>query len=295
VLLLACHLPPDKALPEGAFRLDVLDVGQGLSAVIRTRRHVLIYDTGAAYPGGFNLADSVLLPWLRHEGIGHADILVLSHGDNDHAGAAPRLHARFPTGRVISGEPGRVAVAASLCASRYYWRWDGVLFGFIQPSEASGYRGNNASCVLLVSAGAGRALLTGDAEQRIERILAPGLRREAPVDVVVAGHHGSSTSSSAAFVHAVRATHVIYSAGYRNRYGFPKVEVDSRWREAGSRRWRTDGCGALSLVLGAAAPVDSREVSAYASHHRHYWEPADTPCEMTGPAASSMIHRSASH
>jgi competence protein ComEC len=292
VLLFACQVPGEARLPEGAFRLDVLDVGQGLSTVIRTRRHVLIYDTGAAYPSGFNLADSVLLPWLRHQGIGHADMLVLSHGDNDHAGAAARLHAKLPIARVFSGEPARVAVSAGLCPSRYYWRWDGVTFGFIQPPEAAGYRGNNASCVLRVAGPGGQALLTGDAEQRIERMLAPRLRRQRPVDAVVAGHHGSSTSSSPAFVRALRATHVIYSAGYRNRYGFPRADVDRRWRDAGARRWRSDGCGTLGLVFGVGPrPV----VEAYAPRHRHYWQPADTVCEMTAPAPSSMIRRSVSH
>lgn len=292
LLILGCHLPPRPDLQQGEFRLQVLDVGQGLGTVIQTRNHVAVFDTGAAYPGGFNLADAVVVPWLRHQGIDHLDAVILSHGDNDHAGAAPRLLAQVTAGQVFSGEPARVKVRSTLCPSRYSWRWDGVRFGFIQPPQASHYRGNNASCVLLVKGSGGSALLTGDAEARIEQLLLPTLIQEAPIDVVVAGHHGSTTSSSSEFVRTSGARHVIYSAGYRNRYGFPKALVDRRWRSAGARRWRTDGCGTVRVYFPMDGAMKGAEVTTFEGSHLHYWDHTDVRCEMTASPASSMIHKS---
>jgi competence protein ComEC len=287
VLLLAAHLPRPPGLPPGAYRLDVLDVGQGLATVIRTRHHVLMYDTGARYPSGFNLADAVDLPWLRHHGISDLDLLVLSHGDNDHAGAAGRLLAQIRARRVLSGEPDRLEVASQRCPSRYFWRWDGVLFGFIQPPEARRWRGNNSSCVLLVDGPGGRMLITGDSERRMERLMLPTLRAFRPIDLVVAGHHGSTTSSSAAFVTASGAREVVYSAGYRNRYHFPRAEVDRRWWRVGARRWRTDGCGRIEVdFLPGARPPRPRGLMG---KKRDPDPIEDVPCRMTAPPPSSMI------
>lgn len=280
VLFLVLQLPPVAHLPEGAMTLDVLDVGQGLSAVIRTRNHVLVYDTGPAFPSGFNLADAVVLPWLRHQGIGHVDRLVLSHGDKDHAGAAGTLVRGIRVDDILSGEPQRVPVDAQRCRSGQAWDWDGVEFRFIQPAWSAGRHGNNASCVLLVASAGGKLLLTGDAETSVELAMVERLRTEAPIAVVVAGHHGSSTSSSAEFVQAVRADHVIYASGYRNRYGFPRPEVDARWAATGVRRWRTDGCGTIHGEFSNRPAVV--RISTTVQGHPPYWWPDDVPCELAG-------------
>ncbi len=287
-LWLAALLPLPPAIPEGGFRLDVLDVGQGLGCVVRTRHHVLMFDTGARYPSGFNLADAVDVPWLHHQGIGRLDLLILSHGDNDHAGAAGRLLAQVPAARVFSGEPPRLAVPSETCPSRYFWRWDGVLFGFIQPPEARRYRGNNSSCVLLVSGPGGRILITGDAQRRIESRLLPWLRAFHPLDLVVAGHHGSTTSSAPAFVRASGARDVVYSAGFLNRYHFPRPQVDRRWWRAGARRWRTDGCGRIEVDFFAGDGPPPRPRGLAGRKREPGADPA-APCRMTGPPASSMI------
>ena len=268
VLLFTAHLPVVSGMPQGAFQLDVLDVGQGLAAVIRTRHHVMLFDTGAAYPSGFNLGDAVIVPWLRHQGLDHLDLLVLSHGDKDHAGAAPYLLRQIAADTVLSGEPGRVAVPADLCPSNYFWRWDGVRFGFIQPAQAKHFRGNNASCVLFIEGKGGRALLTGDAEARIERAMIPMLEAHAPLDVVVAGHHGSATSSGQGFVSATGARHVIYSVGYRKPLPFPESRSGSALvgcrRPALADRWLWS-CAFSTFARGAAArtyPPGRRSIPA---------------------------------
>lgn len=279
LLLLALHLPRASDLANGDFEIDVLDVGQGLSVMVRTAGHRLIYDTGPAYSGGFNLADAVILPWLRHHGVMTIDRLVLSHGDRDHAGAAAALIRGIRVGDVLSGEPYRVSIPARRCIAGEHWSWDGVRFRFVQPSWTARQHGNNTSCVLAIEGKSGRVLLMGDAEATVERALLPWVRSHAPYDFVVAGHHGSTTSSSDAFVKAVAARNVVYAAGYRNRYRFPRPEVDRRWAAAGAVRWRTDGCGSLHIRIDA----HTMTVTPYIEKNRHYWQVQDVACRLSQP------------
>jgi competence protein ComEC len=97
--------------------------------------------------------------------------------------------------------------------------------------------------------------LSGDIESPVENHLA---RIEAlnPVDIVVVPHHGSRTSSSAAFVNALRPAVAIVSAGFGNRWGFPKEDVVARWREAGATVMNTAISGAIHYRVCAGSGVD---------------------------------------
>src|SRR5699024_4222015 len=86
-------------------QVDVLDVGQGLSVLVRDGREVLLYDTGPAVPGVFSAVESVLLPNLRAWGIQRIDTLVVSHADSDHSGGLALLVRSVDIGRIIAGEP----------------------------------------------------------------------------------------------------------------------------------------------------------------------------------------------
>ena len=269
LLLVSAHLPQQPDLHSGDFEVALLDVGQGLAMLVRTREHVLLYDTGAAYPSGFNMADAVLLPYLNHRGIAELDLLVLSHGDNDHDGAAESLLQQVRAREVVSGEPGRTPVEDQACRAGRQWQWDGVDFAFIQPRQTAWAKGNNASCVLLVSGEGGRVLIPGDVESRVERQLTSELSSVAPVDIVVASHHGSRSSSSDALVNAVRASHVLYAAGARNRYGFPHPQVVARWQEAGAQAWRTDRHGAVGFRVLRGEGV--RGPFLFHPRNRRYW------------------------
>lgn len=265
-LLLLVQLPRQAGLETGDYSMTLLDVGQGLSAVVQTRTHTLLFDTGARYRGGFNLADAVVLPYLRYQGISHIDTLVLSHGDNDHAGAAARLVSQVTSGQVWSGEPWRTKVKDRLCRAGHAWEWDGVHFEFVQPRNERNRKGNNASCVLLVSGRGGRVLIPGDIEERIEQMLVSVLPR---VDVLVAPHHGSTSSSSEGFVQATRPAHVLYPVGAFNRYRFPREPVQRRWARMGAKGWRTDRDGAIRFEITARQGVGEPIL-----HHwrtRRYW------------------------
>ena len=243
---------PSRPEPGGVW-LDLLDVGQGLAAVVRTSSHTLVYDTGARFSRSFDAGSAVVVPFLRAQGVGRIDGLVISHLDNDHAGGrGPVLRAMDPRA-VWSSAPRELrGSGARLCARGHRWRWDGVEFRFLHPAPDDVVHGNNASCVLRIDALGGSLLLPGDIEAKAEARL---LRRETAlaVDVVVAPHHGSAGSSTPDFVRAVGADWVLYPVGYRNRWDFPRPEVVTRWRPAG---WAATHCaGAIAVRVHPARGV----------------------------------------
>jgi len=257
VLLFLPLLWPSRQLPvEGAFQVWVLDVGQGLSVLLRTREHALVYDTGARYPSGFDLGEAAVLPSIHALGITQLDMLMISHGDNDHAGGAEAVATAFPQALRYTGEPLRMArmkLPMRQCAAGLSWQWDGVRFQVLSPAEDGGDRDNDSSCVLLVEGRGGRLLLTGDISSKMEPQVAaaldPGLR-----PVLLVPHHGSKTSSSAAFISAVRPPLALVSAGWRNRFGHPRPEVLARYAEAHVPLFNTAEQGAIPLDFPADAP-----------------------------------------
>ena len=263
------HLPYRETVDWGEYRMTVLDVGQGLSVVVQTQQHTLVYDTGAAFASGFNLADAVLLPYLREQGVAQITTLLLSHGDNDHDGAASALVAGIPVQQVLAGEPDRTPVPAQPCVAGQRWEWDGVEFMVLHPGLKRPAVSNNASCVLRIRNAAGVTLLTGDIKAQVERQLLSEVAVDAPYQLVVVPHHGSLSSSSEAFVQAVQARRVVYPVGAMNRYGFPKAAVVARWQAAGAESWRTDQTGALSWLFSQTGEVQGP--TKYRVEHQRYW------------------------
>ncbi len=253
--------------PPGTAWFTLLDVGQGLSALVRTQHHVLIYDTGPRFPSGFNTGDAVLVPLLRAQGITAVDRLVISHGDNDHIGGAQALYKQVPVYSIRTSVPERISWANSRrCHAGDHWEWDGVQFRVLSPGDSQ-LTGNNASCVLRIQAGEHSLLLPGDIEAEAERrLLADG--RLTPVEVLVAPHHGSRTSSTPAFVNRLRPQQVLFAVGYRNRWRFPRPEIVGRYRRQGSTHHDTARDGALRMVLEPGSPLT---VQPQRLAHRRYW------------------------
>ncbi|MDY0065890.1 MAG: DNA internalization-related competence protein ComEC/Rec2 [Steroidobacteraceae bacterium] len=258
---LASYRPVTPA--PGDFELTVLDVGQGLAAVVRTASRVLVYDAGPAFRSGSDAGEMVVTPYLRHHGVRRIDVLMISHGDLDHRGGAQSILEAFPVETVLRG-PSTLMQGAP-CRGGRRWRWDGVEFEVLHPLE--GAEGDNdSSCVLRIAGRAGVAVLTGDVERRAEaQLVAAGL---APADFVVAPHHGSRTSSTDEFVAALRPRVVVFSAGYRNRWNMPAEQVVQRWRAAGARTYVTAESGAVRIDV-AANPQP--EVSEYRKTEARYW------------------------
>ncbi len=270
ILLLPLGLIQPQGPPGGGFRFTLLDVGQGLAAVVQTEKHVLVYDAGPGFPSGFNTGSAVIAPFLRSRGLSQVDTLVVSHADIDHAGGVTGLLEEISVGRILAGEPDEAPmVNTRQCLAGMAWHWDGVDFRILHPRRPLAVEGNNRSCVLRVSNAAGSVLMTGDAEIEVERDLTARQGTLLPSDVLVAGHHGSATSSSSAFLAEVRPRWVLFSAGYRNRYDFPRPVVVERVVRSGAGMADTISAGALEMEL-----LPGRELaapSAYRLTSPRYW------------------------
>jgi competence protein ComEC len=243
-------------LPDGVARVTILDVGQGLSVVIETRGHTLVYDAGPSFRTGSDTGQLVVVPFLRSRGIRTVDRVVVSHDDDDHKGGAGSVLALMdaraltlgPSLRASSFDRKRADLTRDTCRRGESWAWDGVDFRWVHPGGVRYQRDNDSSCVLLVSAGGHAALVTGDIEAEAERELV----REgalAPVDIVVVPHHGSRTSSTQDFVAALRPRWAVYAVGYHNRWNFPVRRVVERWEQAGAVGVRTSDGGAITFEL----------------------------------------------
>jgi len=256
------------ARPEnGTVWLTLLDVGQGLSAVIQTHNHTLVYDTGPRFSESFNAGDAVLIPFLRYRGVSKIDTLVISHGDSDHIGGAHPLLKSIPADLVLTSVPDRFPHQhTKLCRKGQHWEWDGITFKMLFPVPAFMNKNNNKSCVLAIRAGNNQILLTGDIEAPAERYLVRHERSELKSTILIAPHHGSITSSTVPFVNAVDPKYVLFPVGYRNRFHFPSQVVLDRYRRVGAQVFRTDGGGAVGfLVSGLSALVRGEEVTSFHS------------------------------
>ncbi len=275
--------------PYGAFDLTVLDVGQGLAVVVRTRDHVLLYDTGPRFTADADAGSRIVAPFLRAAGMRSLSMLVVSHLDSDHSGGTRSLLQTVPVARLLSSVNYDAALwqGAALdlvrCRAGQHWAWDGVEFAVLHPPPqayaAARPRTNDMSCVLRVGSPYGSALLTGDIEARSEAGLLASPVMLA-TDVLVVPHHGSRTSSTPAFIAAIAPRLAIFTPGYRNRFGHPRGDVVERYRAAGAALARTDLQGAITMRFDGNQPL--RWLAARDTQ-RHYWyDPAMDAGEMAG-------------
>jgi competence protein ComEC len=129
-----------------------------------------------------------------------------------------------------------------------------VQFEWLHPGTGPYRKDNDSSCVLRIQAGDHVALLSADIEGTAEAEMLAS-RPPGPVDVLVAPHHGSRTSSSPDFVQATHPRWVVYAVGYRNRWKFPVASVVERWRKAGAVDRATSSSGALTFELQPGRPL----------------------------------------
>ena len=268
LLWLAPLLLPLKNSPgAGEIWFTLLDVGQGLAAVVHTRTHTLVYDTGARFSDDFNAGSAVVVPYLRQAGVAQVDRLIISHGDNDHIGGAPDLLKAYPDAVVLSSVPAPFTYPLwSACRAGQAWQWDGVSFLILHPEGTESGKENNQSCVLRISAAGYSILLPGDIEKEAEYRLVHRYDTELSADVLVAPHHGSKTSSTIAFINAVHPRLVLFPVGYRNRFRFPNQDIKKRYEMGGVRSYDTARDGAILIKIehsGITANVWRQEAGRF--------------------------------
>lgn len=262
------------SLAEGALGITMLDVGQGLSVVVQTRNHLLLYDTGPQWSEDFDAGQAVVLPFLRSQGLSRIDRLLISHPALDHAGGLASILAAMPVTEVLGPElPPSLNPAQPWprrdCRAGEAWRWDGVDFEILHPENAKDWNDNDSSCVLLVRNAAGALLLLGDLERPGEEALLKTHGTKLRGVLVQVGHHGSKTSSSPAFVEHLRSPLALISSGYKNRFRFPAPSIVKRWQASGTEVVNTSELGAMSLVID---PQGVRtKVQGYRQRDLRFW------------------------
>lgn len=258
---------PQPRPAEDELWITVLDVGQGLSVLLQTRRHALLYDTGARLSSGFDLGEAVVHPAMITLGVRDLDVLLLSHADNDHAGGAAAIVRRMPVHRVLAGqqENQSPSLRAAPCRPGEKWTWNGVEFEIVYsapyPAPA-----NERSCVLRVTTGDSSVLLTGDIGIRGEYQM---LTNDLSAELLLAPHHGSRTSSSYAFVRAVDPQWVVFSAGHNNRFNHPHPNVVARYRELAVEPVYTSRAGAVRFVFNGRD--QGQRVWGWRDSARRFW------------------------
>ena len=277
LLWLPLMFPQHARIAPDSFEADVIDVGQGTAVLIRTADHALLYDTGPAFADS-DAGERIVVPYLRATAVGELSGVIVSHDDSDHSGGLRSVLRDIPTGWLLHGLPAtspllQAAPSPRHCYRGQHWQWDGVRFEILNPPAAayaeSGRRDNDYSCVLKVSHSGQSLLITGDAERRGElELLESGA--DVSATVLVAGHHGSRTSSLAEFVERVHPRYGVFTVGYRNRFGHPHPQVVARFRELDSNILRSDTGGLIRLTFGEAGVV----ASEYRPSHRRYWHAA---------------------
>ncbi|KEZ76916.1 DNA internalization-related competence protein ComEC/Rec2 [Salinisphaera hydrothermalis] len=258
--------PGETTIARPHFRVTMLDVGQGLASVVRTAHHTLVFDAGPAYRTGFDAGAMIVVPYLRRMGRLHVDRLMISHGDMDHIGGAPAIMAQAEVARRTGAKSG------APCRAGQHWRWDGVDFDVLYPTAGEAAQAgdsNEHSCVLRIHAPGASALLTGDIEAPGERALVANANGRLASDVLMVPHHGSATSSSAVLLGAAAPKVALVSAGWHNRWGFPRPSVVARYRARDIPLFNTATAGAL--LVDWPAPHQPR-VARWRDRHRRFWQ-----------------------
>jgi len=246
--------------------VEVVDVGQGLSVLVRSENSVLLYDTGARYPSGFNMVDAEVAPYLTSLGIKKLDHLVISHSDIDHAGGIEQLEQQFALSNRWAGEARLHKEGFTQCKKGQKWILGKLNVEVLSPNELTSNNNNN-SCVLRITDGTTALLLTGDIEKRQEIKLIDTAAGKLRSDILLAPHHGSRHSSSEVFIKAVSPRWVVFSAGFMNHWGFPADEVITRYQK---QAVETVNTGRSGLIRFQIAP-QTIKIQTFREDLAPYW------------------------
>jgi competence protein ComEC len=288
--------PNAEVIPPNSFKMTQLDVGQGLSTLIQTAHHAMIFDTGPRLDDNYDMGKNVVVPALEAKNIHSLDLLVISHGDNDHSGGAMAVLQALPVNTLLTSATNLyTALPTTLpshlftlpnyfyflqqhwskpqvinCESGQHWTWDGVSFAVISPDhDYYPRKTNDRCCVIHVTNGVHSLLLTGDIEKRTENKILQEFPQTLPSDVIIAPHHGSKTSSSEAFIQTVHPAWVVYATGYRNRFHFPNNEVIERYQALQTQSIDTALDGETSMLF--SNKPDSLQAIRARVINKHFW------------------------
>jgi competence protein ComEC len=223
----------------------------------------ILYDAGPRFGERFDAGAQIVMPFMRRSGISRLQALIVSHNDMDHAGGVRVITENFTIDRHFYGEspamlPPEALVTA--CQPGASWHSAGVRLQLLPVPLLPGSSANNQSCLLLVETSRFSVLLPGDIELPMELAL---LHQSLPqVDVLLAPHHGSRSSSHPALLNRLRPSVVVVSSGYANRFGHPHGEVLDRYEARAMEVFNTAADGAVTLHLGSTMQISTARRTA---------------------------------
>lgn len=256
-------------------RVTFLDVGQGDAIVIELpyRRGVYLIDTGGVVRWGednwrtpskkFEVGRKIVIPFLKGRGITTVDKMIISHADSDHMEAADEIMEELTVKEIhISPDSEKektMEAVVRMAAEKNIpivpinegvsWVVNAVEFHYIAPDERK-YNGNDSSLVLFMKTEGPSFLFTGDLELDGEKRI---LKKYAGIDwgevILKAGHHGSRTSSSDAFIRELQPALSILSYGRKNKYGHPHEEVVSTFNKYEIPTIATADVGSITVII----------------------------------------------
>lgn len=237
--------------------VTVLDVGQGASAALLSGGQAALVDCGGS---DSRSAGDIAADYFAAQGRTRLDLLVLTHFDDDHVNGAEQLFYRMRVDKVAipagdaESESAAPVLALAAVEGAEVLRVDetkeltlGNAALTLFPPLGGG-TSNESGLFALCSCGDFDALITGDADAFVERMLVK-YRPIPDVELLLAGHHGSKSSSCEEFLRATAPELTVISAGRNNSYGHPAPETLDRLEAAGSQVHRTDEEGTVTVTL----------------------------------------------
>ena len=234
------------SIDDVSYRLSVLDVGQGTALVLTSAEATMVFDLGGWVHPDRSQTTKILIPYLASEGRGDIDYLLVSHGDADHSAGLSDLAGRLSIHHIdgFAGKPCR--------PGRREWLDANVEITFLSGSGHSTVESNADSCAILLKVFDTRIMIPGDIGSEQERdIVAYWNRQQLMTDILIAGHHGSKTSSSATWLHRARPSYVVYSTSRQNRFGHPHPDVTERVDSLGFKSFSTASSGTVTFTIDA--------------------------------------------
>lgn len=292
-LTIVDHSDTPSPLKKESWHVIMFDVGQGLSVLITRGERAILYDTGAAYPSGFNMSEAVILPYLQYANIKQLDKVILSHSDNDHAGGIMQLADTVTIKQLMTNDVNIInqfnnhtayEKSVSSCQQGDNFQWQELTFQVLWPTPSGNdqKQSNDDSCVILISHGESSVLLTGDISKKVEQQLIKQYP-ELNVNVLITPHHGSKTSSSDLFLQQLSPELALVSAGFLNRWHMPVSEVLSRYQENNIRVITTATSGQIFVTFSEGKLVGNKigvtkestknniRVQTYRGDFRPFW------------------------
>ncbi len=272
----------------GELWLSAFDVGQGMAVLIESDGRRLLYDAGPSHGSDSEAATRIILPYLRSRGIDHVDALVVSHLDKDHSGGALEVTRKLHPDWIASSVERPFLEREHLpCREGQQWQWGQGAYRFLHPPEvnttAVRSSTNARSCVLVLQHPLVSLMLPGDLEKAQEkRLLETYGSGSLRADVLLAPHHGSASSSSAAFLDAVAPRWAIFQVGYRNRFRHPNDQVLLRYQARSVEVLRSDHHGFIQMRF---APGRDPQVIRWRLRDPPYWRLPGRPQAGGDPSA----------